>query len=155
VRGILRCAQDDTVGLMRHSLYVTLFLSPFDQGLAGQTLLDKHCRGKTCLSSDELMVQSVGINAHNSHPNEIKNHGTWFLMKSHSSQDCFLACLRGFWALKVITPSFASSSPRDWHSFFELFSFLDVLHPVPARWPPALAGKGVPLPRTSPDLRRG
>src|SRR5260221_14603019 len=33
------------------SLYVTIFLSPLDEGLAGVPLLDRHCRGKASFST--------------------------------------------------------------------------------------------------------
>src|SRR6266496_6144404 len=33
------------------SLYVTIFASPYDQGLAGISLLDTHCRGKALFST--------------------------------------------------------------------------------------------------------
>jgi hypothetical protein len=37
--------------LVTFSLYVNIFPSPFDQGLAGVSLLDRHCRGKTSFST--------------------------------------------------------------------------------------------------------
>jgi hypothetical protein len=37
--------------LLLFSLYVTIFLSPLDEGLAGVSLLDRRCRGKALFST--------------------------------------------------------------------------------------------------------
>src|SRR5437899_6987112 len=40
-----------TNSLMVYCLYVTIFTSPYDQALAGVSLLDTHCRGKAVFST--------------------------------------------------------------------------------------------------------
>src|SRR5260221_11070949 len=51
VPSLLTQANGTTAWTCLFSLYVTIFLSPLDEGLAGVPLLDKHCRGKASFST--------------------------------------------------------------------------------------------------------